>query len=242
MSEKGKQFISDLKFYLISIGKNEEEIKEFIKEAEEHLKLGEMAGKSIQDIFGSSPDEYVKSISNEVPYNKKDIFKNIMMLLFGFAIIMFFNKIKFGIIEFSTFELVLDIAIYAVTIIAFVFVFRKFAFNDKIFSSSLFGILIANIVLLVAANLITKSVPKNIIFNKMEVSVFIIAAAIICLIISVKIKTFLIFSSFIIVAPAISSVIFDVSRLNTSTWVLIESIFILLAILFIRFESERIMK
>ena len=64
MSREGEKFIEDLNLYLISTGKSEKEIKEFIEEAEEHLILGEKEGKTIQDIFGSSPEEYAESIIN----------------------------------------------------------------------------------------------------------------------------------------------------------------------------------
>ena len=45
ISKQGEQFILDLNLYLISTGKSEKEIKEFIEEAEEHLILGEKEGK-----------------------------------------------------------------------------------------------------------------------------------------------------------------------------------------------------
>ena len=51
ISKQGEQFILDLNLYLISTGKSEKEIKEFIEEAEEHLILGEKEGKTVEDIF-----------------------------------------------------------------------------------------------------------------------------------------------------------------------------------------------
>ncbi|MCR4943285.1 MAG: hypothetical protein K5986_02250 [Clostridium sp.] len=115
----------------MTTGKSEKEIKEFISEAEEHLKLGEADGKSVKDIFGLSPEEYAKNVAREISYDKKDLFSNIIMLLFGFVLVMFFNKIKFGIVSLSSLELLLDFIIFAVTITASLFAARKFAFNDK---------------------------------------------------------------------------------------------------------------
>ena len=66
ISKQGEQFILDLNLYLISTGKSEKEIKEFIEEAEEHLILGEKEGKTVEDIFGTSPEEYAKSVANEI--------------------------------------------------------------------------------------------------------------------------------------------------------------------------------
>ncbi|SFU84334.1 hypothetical protein SAMN04487886_12144 [Clostridium sp. DSM 8431] len=121
----------DLNLYLMTTGKSEKEIKEFISEAEEHLKLGEADGKSVKDIFRLSPEEYAKNVAREISYDKKDLFSNIIMLLFGFVLVMFFNKIKFGIVSLSSLELLLDFIIFAVTITASLFAARKFAFNDK---------------------------------------------------------------------------------------------------------------
>lgn len=48
ISKEGEKFIEDLNLYLFSTGKSEQEIKEFIQEAEEHLILGEKEGKTIK--------------------------------------------------------------------------------------------------------------------------------------------------------------------------------------------------
>ncbi|SFU84325.1 hypothetical protein SAMN04487886_12143 [Clostridium sp. DSM 8431] len=90
--------------------------------------------------------------------------------------------------------------------------------------------------------MILRSTPKNIILTKVAVLILVITFAVICLIISIKIKTFLLFGTFIWGAPAIGSTIFDVSKYNPTTWSIIQGIFILLAVLFIKFESKRVIR
>ena len=51
ISKEGEEFILSLNMYLVSTGKSEAEIKEFIEEAEQHLILGEQEGKSLKDIL-----------------------------------------------------------------------------------------------------------------------------------------------------------------------------------------------
>lgn len=71
LSKQANQFIIELKMYLMSKGKNDQEIKEVIDELSDHLLQAEAAGKNIKDIIGSSPRAYMKSIGQEMGFDIK---------------------------------------------------------------------------------------------------------------------------------------------------------------------------
>ena len=71
LSKEAERFIIELKMYLLSKGKNEKEMDEIIVELEDHLMQAEAEGKSVQDIAGDSPREYMKSIGEELGFDLK---------------------------------------------------------------------------------------------------------------------------------------------------------------------------
>lgn len=71
LSEQANQFIIELKMYLMSKGKNDQEINVVIDELSDHLLQAEAAGKNIKDIIGSSPRAYMKSIGQEMGFDIK---------------------------------------------------------------------------------------------------------------------------------------------------------------------------
>lgn len=71
LSKEAEQFVMELRMYLLSKGKNEKEIDEITTELEDHLLQAEAEGKSIQDITGDSPREYMKSVGQEMRFDKE---------------------------------------------------------------------------------------------------------------------------------------------------------------------------
>lgn len=71
LSKEADQFIIELRMYLLSKGKKEEEIAEITAELEDHLLVAEAEGKGIKDIIGSSPREYMKSIGKEMGFDAR---------------------------------------------------------------------------------------------------------------------------------------------------------------------------
>lgn len=71
LSKQANQFIIELKMYLMSKGKNDQEINEVIDELSDHLLQAEAAGKNIKDIIGVSPRAYMKSIGQEMGFDIK---------------------------------------------------------------------------------------------------------------------------------------------------------------------------
>lgn len=241
MSKEGEQFILDLNLYLMSTGKSEKEIKEFIEEAEEHLKLGEEEGKSVQDIFGSSPEEYAKSVAEEIAFDKKDILNSMFIFIFGIFIVLFLSKIDKGVIAISPLELMADVLIYLVTIILSIVLCRILAFKDKKFVIAITSLFILNIIALVITGLLSDGLEKSIIINR-GITAFIIAlTALISLIISIKIKTFILFITYICNVPAIIGAFFNI-ELSSNLKIYLNIAFLILAVIFLKLESKRMLK
>ncbi len=71
LSKQANQFIIELKMYLMSKGKNDQEINGVIDELSDHLLQAEAVGKNIKDIIGDSPRAYMKSIGQEMGFDLK---------------------------------------------------------------------------------------------------------------------------------------------------------------------------
>jgi Protein of unknown function (DUF1129) len=66
VSKRAEQFLVELRMYLISKGKNDQEINDITEELEVHLTEAEAAGKDISHIIGDSPKNYMKSIGESM--------------------------------------------------------------------------------------------------------------------------------------------------------------------------------
>ncbi|MDZ5712859.1 HAAS domain-containing protein [Jeotgalibacillus haloalkalitolerans] len=83
LSKESRRFMDDLRLYLLSSGKNEQEIREIAEEIESHLEEAERNGKPIEQVVGESPKEYMEMISNEMKFDKKAWLKYIPLIIFG---------------------------------------------------------------------------------------------------------------------------------------------------------------
>lgn len=66
LSKESEQFLIELRMYLISKGKNDNEINEITEELEVHLLEAEAQGKDVSHIIGDSPKQYMKSIGKSM--------------------------------------------------------------------------------------------------------------------------------------------------------------------------------
>jgi DNA-binding ferritin-like protein (Dps family) len=92
LSKEADQFMLELRMYLMSKGKNEQEINEITAELEDHLLQAEAEGKSIKDVTGDSPREYMKSIGQEMGFDAKEVMKLIPMTILLLAAFMSFTS------------------------------------------------------------------------------------------------------------------------------------------------------
>ncbi|MFZ0447067.1 MAG: hypothetical protein WAM95_21030 [Bacillus sp. (in: firmicutes)] len=158
LSDESKKFIDDLRLYLFSSGKNDQEIKEITEELEDHLYEAELSGKSIERIIGASPKEYMMSISTEMKTDYKAWAKYIPLIIIGAMSFSVFGDLQQGTLRYSLLKII-GTLVYSIIFLVGVFTaFRYMASNQvskikeffilllPIFISTLFfgGILIAD--------------------------------------------------------------------------------------------------
>ncbi|MDF2040254.1 DUF1129 family protein [Cytobacillus oceanisediminis] len=85
VSKESEQFLTELRFYLMSKGKNDDEINEITEELEVHLMEAEADGKDVSYIIGDSPKQYMKSIGESMSTDYRQLagLVPMMILLLG---------------------------------------------------------------------------------------------------------------------------------------------------------------
>ncbi|MFD2751410.1 HAAS domain-containing protein [Virgibacillus siamensis] len=128
LTDQSKKFIDDLRLYLFSGGKNDQEINEIAEELEDHLVDAELNGKSIQHIVGSSPQEYMTSISNEMANDYKAWAKYVPLIVMGAISFPVLGDVMEGTLSYSILQIIGTI-LYS--IIFMVGVFTTFRYVAK---------------------------------------------------------------------------------------------------------------
>lgn len=106
LSPESRKFIEDLRLYLFSTGKSDNEIEDIVAELEDHLWEAEKRGKSIIDIIGNSPKEYMEQFANEMKFDIKQwTGYGAMMILGVFAFVLMGDVINQDT-DYSWFELI----------------------------------------------------------------------------------------------------------------------------------------
>jgi hypothetical protein len=81
LSKEAEQFLLELRLYLASKGKNDDEINEITEELEVHLLEAEAAGKDMKHIIGESPKQYMKSIGASMKTDYRQIARLVPMMI-----------------------------------------------------------------------------------------------------------------------------------------------------------------
>lgn len=153
LSKKSKKFLEDLRIYLFSSGKDENEINEVVEELEAHLSEAEANGKSIEKIIGDSPKAYMQSVSKEMPVDYKTWIKYMFLFIFGTFTFLIADDLLEGNVAFSVLESVGSLLITIFSIIM-LFVLYKFISSRSLSNKKMFPLLavwaILNISLFVA--------------------------------------------------------------------------------------------
>lgn len=236
ISKEGEEFILSLNMYLVSTGKSETEIKEFIEEAEQHLILGEQEGKSVKDIFGNSPKEYAKSVADELSFSKRDLIETVLIFIIGLGTWVFLSGIKNGIVTMSVMELISIPLVYLLTMILLVILARKFAFKDKKFYAGIFVLFCVNTCALVIVGLVGRNMEQSIVINKLLVSIIVGVLFLLSLIESKKIDAWFLMLPFIFY---ISSIIESFTNINFGENALVKIIPLILCVILGIIESKR---
>src|SRR5690606_23771085 len=88
LSKKSEAFIDNLRMYLMTSGKNEQEINDLLAELTDHLEEAEKQGRNIEDIIEGTPEQYMTSLKNEMKTDYKQIFK--LLPIFFLGVIAYF--------------------------------------------------------------------------------------------------------------------------------------------------------
>ncbi|QST00407.1 hypothetical protein IMZ31_02085 [Pontibacillus sp. ALD_SL1] len=106
ISRESQEFLKNLRVYLLSSGKNEQEINDIVEELEDHLHEAEKNGKDVDEIIGQSPKEYMNQLADEMPLDLTSVLKYIpIIILGGFSFILMEDAIR-GNLEYSLLEII----------------------------------------------------------------------------------------------------------------------------------------
>ena len=86
-SKRSDEFVNNVRLYLLTAGKNEEDIDEVTGELKDHLAELERRGKSVESIIAGSPAEYMESLEGEMKNDYASWIKYIP--IFGLYIIAY---------------------------------------------------------------------------------------------------------------------------------------------------------
>ncbi|SDN19163.1 HAAS domain-containing protein [Alkalicoccus daliensis] len=130
LSEKSQKFIDDLRIYLFSSGKNDKEINEITEELEAHIYEAEINNKSIEQIIGASPKQYMQSISQEMKTDIHSWMLYIPLIIIGAFSFSVFGDLLQGTLSYSII-IITGTILYSLLFTASVFTaFRYIAKNQ----------------------------------------------------------------------------------------------------------------
>ncbi|WP_054707681.1 DUF1129 family protein [Bacillus sp. JCM 19041] len=117
LSKESLEFIEDLRAYLFASGKKKAESEEIIEELEMHLQEAEKAGKSIKQVVGDSPKEYMQSISEQLEQDKRNWIVFIPLIIMGGFSFTIVKDLFAGFLSYSLLEVVGYVGIVLLTLL-----------------------------------------------------------------------------------------------------------------------------
>ncbi|PFM65998.1 NADH-quinone oxidoreductase subunit E [Bacillus cereus] len=154
LSNEARKFLLDMRLFLTAKGVKESDVHNFLEDAELHLIEGECDGKSVVDIFGSSPKEYANELVKVMEKDRQETWKQIgytVMNIVAFWIIASILVVNNGILQISFIQCVGYSLTLILAIIGPNFLLRKMTFLTgftKSWFSMWFLVMIAPVFLL----------------------------------------------------------------------------------------------
>lgn len=111
LSKESQTFLENLRLYLFSSGKHEEEIEEIVAELEDHLIQAEKSGTSIERIVGHSPKEYMESLSKEMDVDVRGWMKYGVLILIGAFSMTLIPDVLRGNLSYSLYYILSNVTI-----------------------------------------------------------------------------------------------------------------------------------
>ncbi|MGH0855005.1 DUF1129 domain-containing protein [Bacillus pacificus] len=109
LSNEARKFLLDMRLFLTAKSVKESDIESFIEDAELHLIEGESDGKSVEEIFGSSPKEYANELVKVRERDRQETWKQIgftVMNIVSFWIMASILIVNNGLLQMSLIQCV----------------------------------------------------------------------------------------------------------------------------------------
>ncbi|WP_242319290.1 DUF1129 domain-containing protein [Bacillus cereus group sp. BfR-BA-01349] len=193
LSREARKFLLDMRLFLTAKSVKESDIENFLEDAELHLIEGESEGKSVEDIFGSSPKEYAHELVKVMEKDRRETWKHIgftVMNIVTFWIIASILIVNNGMLQISLIQCIGYSFSFILVVIGPNFLLRKMTFVTS-FTKTWFSmwslVMIAPMFLLGAVTILDVIYPtKMLTFT--EVQSYIVSGGI--FIITVTINTY----------------------------------------------------
>lgn len=127
LSKRSDEFVKNVRLYLFTSGKKENEVVEVTGELEDHLAELESRGKSVESITAGSPAEYMESLEREMTNDYTSWFKFIP--IFGLMIVAYsvMGNALNGAFELNIIQLIGVPLVAIVSLIIYWALFRNMA-------------------------------------------------------------------------------------------------------------------
>lgn len=175
LSSEARKFLLDMRLFLTAKGVKESDIENFIEDAELHLIEGESDGKSVEDVFGSSPKEYANELVKVMEKDRQETWKQIgftVMNIVSFWIIASILIVNNGLLQMSLIQCVGYSLSLILVVIGPNFLLRKMTFVTsftKTWFSMWFLVMIAPMFLMGVITVLDVIYPtKMFIFTQMQ--------------------------------------------------------------------------
>ncbi|UQZ92545.1 HAAS domain-containing protein [Bacillus safensis] len=131
VSKETRHILLELKLYLISKGKNQDEIDELMDELTTHAVEAEKDGKTGEDVFGGDPRSYADELAQELSGNHKDWVPFVSAFLIGSLFYMILADAISQNLSYSWFALIGYPLVLVVNVIMIIVMFRASAFQTS---------------------------------------------------------------------------------------------------------------
>ncbi|WHX76554.1 hypothetical protein QNH25_06290 [Bacillus safensis] len=131
VSKETRHILLELQLYLISKGKNQDEIDELMDELTAHAVEAEKDGKTGEDVFGGDPRSYADELAKELSGNHKDWVPFVSAFLIGSLFYMILADAISQNLSYSWFAMIGYPLVLVTNVIMIIVMFRASAFQTS---------------------------------------------------------------------------------------------------------------
>ena len=192
LSSEARKFLLNMRLFLTAKSVKESDIENFLEDAELHLIEAESEGKSVEDIFGSSPKEYADELVKVMERDRQETWKQIgftVMNIVSFWIIASILIVNNGLLQMSLIQCVGYSLSLILVVIGPNFLLRKMTFVKsftKTWFSMWFLVMIAPMFLMGVVTVLDVIYPTKM-FTFTELQSYILAGGIFIITVAINI-------------------------------------------------------